>query len=61
VNQLEKLHLVGINLLQRLHLDNIRMEAEANDRFRYVAWTPPMTATNGQVKTVKKGRIRVPA
>jgi hypothetical protein len=61
VSSTEKLHMAAINLLQRLQLDNCRLEAEAHDRFRYVAWTPPQIVTNGQVKSVKRGRIKVPA
>src|SRR6516165_5246627 len=35
VNQTEKLHVAAIGLLQRLGLDNVRLEAEGKDRFTY--------------------------
>jgi hypothetical protein len=61
VNEAEKLHLAGINLLERLNLDNVLLKAEGNGRFTYLAWTQPKSGTNGQVKMAKKGRIKVPA
>jgi hypothetical protein len=61
VNQTEKLHMAAINLLQRLQLDNVRLEAEANGRFTYLAWTPPQVGTNGQIKRAKRGMIKIPA
>ena len=61
MSELEKLHLAGINLLQELQLDNVRLEAEANGRFSYLAWSLPQVVTNGQVNTAKRGKIKVPA
>jgi hypothetical protein len=60
VNETQKLHLARISLLERLNLDNVLLKAEGNGRFSYLAWTQP-PATNGQVKSAKKGRIKVPA
>jgi hypothetical protein len=61
LNQTEKQHAVAIELLQRLGFDNVRLEAEGNNRFTYLAWTQPQTTTNGQVKNSKRGKIKVPA
>jgi hypothetical protein len=61
VNQIEKQHQLAVDLLQRLHLDNVRLEAEANDRFAFLAWSQPQIATNGQVKRAKRGKVRIPA
>jgi hypothetical protein len=61
VNEAQKLHLAGINLLERLGLDNIRLEQQPDGHFTYPAWNSPIIAHNGSSKTVKRGKIKVPA
>jgi hypothetical protein len=61
VNQTEKQHVIAIDLLQRLGLDNIKLKAEGNDYYAYFAWTKPQIAHNGSPSIVKRGKIKVPA
>jgi hypothetical protein len=60
VNQTQKQHAVAIELLQQLGLDNITLERQ-NGHYRYSAWSVPIAERNGSPKTVKRGKIRVPA
>jgi hypothetical protein len=46
--------------LKQLGLDNITLERQ-NGHYRYRAWNTPIVEHNSSPKTVKRGRIRVPA
>jgi hypothetical protein len=59
VSEIQKRHDVAVDLLQRLGLDNIKLKAEGDDHYAYFAWTKPQIASNGQVKTSKRGKIRL--
>jgi hypothetical protein len=45
VNQIQKLHLAGKSLLERLGLDNVRLEAEGNGRFTYLGLSRRLSPT----------------
>jgi hypothetical protein len=47
VSQLRKRHTLAIDLLQQLGLDNIKLEAKEDGRYRYYAWSPILVAGNG--------------
>jgi hypothetical protein len=57
VNEIQKQHAVAIDLLARLGLDTIKLEAEGNGQYRYHAWAVPRIASNGSPRT-RHGVIR---
>jgi hypothetical protein len=63
VNPLQKQHELAVDILAKLaefNLDNIRLERQRDGYCVYYAWNVPILAHNGS-KTIKRGRIRVPA
>jgi hypothetical protein len=59
VNQIEKQHAVAIDLLEKLGLENIRLEQQRDGHYSYRAWNSPIVEHNGSPRTVKRGRVRV--
>jgi hypothetical protein len=59
VNQTQKQHTVAIDLLEKLGLDNIRLEHQQDGHYRYRAWNTPIVEHNGSPPTVKRGKVRV--
>jgi hypothetical protein len=58
VNSIEKQHQLAVDLLQRLGLDNIKLERR-HDHYAYRAWNVPIIAHNGSSPTVRRGKIRI--
>jgi hypothetical protein len=57
VSQIRKQHALAVDILARLGLDTIRLEAEANG-YVYRAWNTRLVERNGS-RTVKRGKIRI--
>ena len=55
MNQTEKQHLLGIELLDELGLTNVRLERRRDGSFKYHAWTTPLVDGNGSPKITKRG------
>jgi hypothetical protein len=60
MSELQKRHAAAVDILAKLGLDYVRLEPQRGDRYTYRAWNAPIVEHNGQAKTVKRGRIRVP-
>jgi hypothetical protein len=60
LNQIRKQHAVAIDLLTKFNLDHVRLERQPGGYCVYYGWSTPLPAHNG-AKTIKRGRIRVPA
>jgi hypothetical protein len=60
MSQIRKQHAVAIDILAKLGLDNIALERH-DGHYTYRAWNTPIAQRNGSPRTVKRGRIRVPA
>jgi hypothetical protein len=60
VIQGRKQHQLAVSLLRKFGLDTIRLEAEGNGQYVYCAWNRSLVEYNGSVKTVKRGKIRIP-
>jgi hypothetical protein len=60
VNQTQKQHAVAIDLLEKLGLENIRLEQQRDGHYTYRAWNTPIVEHNGSLTTVKRGKIRIP-
>jgi hypothetical protein len=56
VNQTEKQHVVAIALLERLGLDNIKLERR-DGHYSYRAWNVPIIVHNGSPTTIKRARF----
>jgi hypothetical protein len=50
---------LAIDILAKLGLDTIKLEAEGNGHYIYCAWNRPLVEHNGPVKTIKRGRLRI--
>jgi hypothetical protein len=57
VNQAKKQHKLAIRLLQKLGLDNIRLERQRDGRYRYHAWNVPLADGNGSPRIIRQGVI----
>ena len=54
----KKQHQLGVDLLEELGLDYIRLEPQRSGHYRYRAWNTPLIEHNGSPKTVKRGKVR---
>ena len=61
MSQIRKQHAVAVDILAKLGLDTIKLEAEGKGHYVYCAWSRSPALHNGSVKTVKRGRIRIPS
>ena len=57
VDQSKEQHLLGINLLEELGLNDVRLEPQRDGRYRYVAWTVPLVEGNGRLRLSRQGII----
>jgi hypothetical protein len=57
VSQIRKQHAVAVDILAKLGLDTVQLEAAGNG-YVYRAWNTPFVQHNGS-RTVKRGRIRI--
>jgi hypothetical protein len=61
VSQIQKQHLLGIDLLEKLGVSNIRLERKPDGTYRYYAWSVSPIHHNGSPPIIKKGKIKVRA
>jgi hypothetical protein len=59
VSQTKRQHRIAIAVLKMTGLDNIRLERQADGRYRFTAWTLPLRDGNGSMKKPKRGIVRV--
>jgi hypothetical protein len=59
VNPIRKQHAVAVDLLEKLGLDNIKLEHQRGGHYSYRAWNAPIVEHNGSTKIVKRGKIRI--
>jgi hypothetical protein len=57
VNQIQRQHVVAVDLLEKLGLENIKLEIQGDGRFRYFAWSLPLAVGNGSPRS-RYGVIR---
>jgi len=58
VNRSKKQHNLAVNLLKELGLDYVRLERQANGRYKYLAWSVPLVDHNGSPRTCRRGVIQ---
>ena len=57
MNQSKEQHNLGVSLLKELGLDYVRLEPQANGRYRYHAWSVPLVDGNGSPRIRRRGVI----
>jgi hypothetical protein len=50
-------HLLAVELLEKLGVDNIKLEPDHTGKYRYHGWSIPLVSGNGSPPILKRGRI----